>query len=85
MGKKLPEEIVRDLNAVGLGGRLVYVPLVKKTVSDEIYEAMTSMFKVGESINIDNFQNLVNLRTLYRLRTKATAELGRSEKEERNE
>jgi hypothetical protein len=77
MGKKLPEKIVEDLNAVGLGGRLVYIPLRNraKTISDEIYEVMTSKLKAGKIIDLDEFQNLVSLRTLYRLKAKAIEEV----------
>jgi hypothetical protein len=75
---KLPDSIVQDLNVVGLGGRLVYVPLLKKKkISDEIYEAMISTLKVGKSINLDDFQNMVSLRTLYRIKTKAIEEFER--------
>lgn len=72
---KVPEGIVKDLNAAGLGGRLVYVPLIgRKTISDEVYEAMISGLKTGKGIDLDDFQNMVSLRTLYRLRTKAIEE-----------
>lgn len=75
---KLPDDIVQDLNAVGLGGRLVYVPLLgRKTISDEIYDAMISMLKDGKEVDLDAFRNMVSLRTLYRLRTKALEEFGR--------
>jgi nucleoid DNA-binding protein len=73
MGKKLPEEIVEDLNAAGMGGRLVYIPLRNraKTLSDKIYETMLNTLKSGKSIELDDFQNMVSLRTLYRLKKKA--------------
>lgn len=76
MVKKLPERIVEDLNAVGLGGRLVYVPLRNraKTISDQICETMLSTLKARKSISLDEFQNMVSLRTLYRLRTRAMEE-----------
>jgi len=76
MGKKLPERLVEDLNAEGLGGRLIYIPLRNraKTISDEIYESMTSGLKAGKSIDLDEFRNLVSLRTLYRLKAKAIEE-----------
>lgn len=79
MGKKLPERIVDDLNAVGLGGRLIYIPLRNraKTISNEIYEAMICRLKAGKSIDLDEFQNMVSLRTLYKLRTKAIEEYKR--------
>ncbi|HWR57490.1 MAG TPA: hypothetical protein VN328_01265 [Thermodesulfovibrionales bacterium] len=79
MGKKLPESIVEDLNTAGLGGRLVYVPLRNraKTISDEIYEAMVAKLKTEKNIDLDEFQNMVSLRTLYRLKTKATEEVER--------
>ncbi|MGD0884351.1 MAG: hypothetical protein ABSA46_05640 [Thermodesulfovibrionales bacterium] len=77
---KLPESIVHGLNAVGLGGRLIYVPLVKRTVSDEIFDAMTSTLMAGKRINLDEFQNMVSLRTLYRLRSKAIEEAERLRK-----
>jgi hypothetical protein len=73
MVKKLPEQIVEDLNAVGLGGRLIYIPLRNraKTISDEIYEAMVSRLKEEKSIDLYQFQNMVSMRTLYRLKAKA--------------
>ena len=77
---KLPESLVQDLNEAGLGGRLVYVPLVRRTISDQIYESMISMLKAGESIDLDEFQNMVSLRTLYRLKTKATEDVERSKR-----
>lgn len=79
MGKKLPEKIVEDLNAVGLGGRLIYIPLRNraKTISDEIYEAMLSRLSSGKMVDLDEFQNMVSLRTLYRLKTKAIEDFAR--------
>lgn len=74
MGKRLPERIVEDLNREGLGGRLIYIPLRNKTVSDEIYETMISRLNAGKGIDLDEFQNMVSLRTLYRLRAKAIGE-----------
>ena len=75
---KLPDSIVQDLNVAGLGGRLVYVPLLrKKKISDEIYEAMISTLKACKNINLDDFQNMVSARTLYRLKAKAIEEFER--------
>ena len=83
MGKKLPESLVEDLNAAGLGGRLIYIPLRNraKTISDEIYQAMLSTLEAGNSINLDEFQNMVSLRTLYRLRKKAIKSFERFKEE----
>lgn len=77
MSKKLPEKIVEELNSAGLGGRLVYVPLRNKarTISDSIYETMIGRLKAGAGIDFDQFQNMVSLRTLYRLKAKAIEEV----------
>ena len=71
---KLPDTIVQDLNAAGLGGRLIYVPLRKKTISDEICQTMISRLEAGKDIDLDEFQNMVSMRTLYRLKAKAIGE-----------
>lgn len=68
---KLPEEYIQKLNSLGFGGRLVYVPLAKKTASDAVYADMLQKARQRKHIDIDEYRNTVSMRTLYRLKKKA--------------
>lgn len=71
MGNKLPDTIVNLLNAEGLGGKILYVPLKKETVSDRVYKTMLSELKAGKQVDVNDFKNEVSVKTLYKLREKA--------------
>lgn len=69
--KKLPDAVIDILNAQGLGGKLVYVPLKRETTSDRVYAVMLADLQAGKRIDVNDFKNEVSVKTLYKLREKA--------------
>lgn len=67
----VPEHIVEELNAAGLGGRLIYIPLLRKTVSQQVLQQMIERLQSGKQIDFDHYPSTVSVRTLYRLKQKA--------------
>ncbi len=76
MSLKLPENVIDTLNEAGFGGRYLYVPLIRKekTHSEQVYEQMLNCLRAGKRIDLDEYQNQVSYRTLYRLKEKALDE-----------
>lgn len=76
MSIEIPEPVISELNAAGLGGRLIYIPLRRKerSPSELAYAHMLASLKAGKQIDFDRYQNMVSLRTLYRLKQKAIDE-----------
>ena len=71
---RLPNNYIEKLNELGFGGRLIYVPLLRKTTSDIVYEDMLKRAQQGKHIDLENYRNTVSMRTLYRLKQKAIKE-----------
>lgn len=75
MNKKLRPEILQELNEQGLGGRLVYIPLLGKAKpSSKVYKSMLNTLRNGKQVQLSDYQNKVSYKTLVGLRKKALAE-----------